>query len=248
MIHDRELLQDSALLAGVSSYTATALENRELVGQLRSSLSELTESRARLVAVADEERQKIERDLHDGAQQRLVALQIKLAMIGEQMESEAAGVREAAAGVRGGDRRHARRGPPLRAWAVPADPRGPRAQGRAARGRANRGDPHDGRYAACPTAIAREVESAVYFACLEALQNAAQACARGNSGQHRVSGNGRLRFDVRDNGAGFDVEETPRNAGLTNMRDRVGALGGTLEIESVPGKGTHVTGMIPVDD
>ena len=245
VIHDRELSQDRAMLAAVSSYVVTALENRQLVAQLRSSLAELSKSRARVLAVADEERRKIERDLHDGAQQHLVALQIKLELLAERLDEgspdDAGRVRELEGEIEAtlDEVRRFGRGvyPPLLT---------DRGLGDALHAVA--------RSAAVPTTVdvrlahryPPEVESAVYFACLEALQNASKHASGATGVSIAVSGNGRLRFDVRDDGAGFDCDATPSSAGLTNMRDRVSALGGELEIASTPGRGTRVTGIIPL--
>jgi signal transduction histidine kinase len=99
-----------------------------------------------------------------------------------------------------------------------------------------------------PHRYPRQVESAVYFACMEALQNATKHAHGATAIRIAVSGNGRLRFDVADDGEGFDPATTPHGNGLTNMRDRIDALGGTLEIDSAPGSGTRVTGMIPLSD
>src|SRR3954470_19129444 len=88
IVHDVELSRDPELIRAASSYALTALDNERLVGQLRSSMRELSESRTRLVAVADDERRRIERDLHDGAQQRLVALRVKLDLAAERIRDE----------------------------------------------------------------------------------------------------------------------------------------------------------------
>lgn len=246
IMHESELLYERALLDGVVAYTATTLQNRELVLQLRSSLAQLTRSRARLVSVADEERRKIERDLHDGAQQRLVALQIKLAVLvdrlGQESDAETAErlhtledeisetineIRRFGHGVY----------PPLLADRGLSDALHAVARTTAIPTTVDAQIPH--RYP-------REVESAVYFACLEALQNVAKHARGATSVRIAIVGNGRLRFDVRDNGAGFDAATTPDGAGLTNIRDRIGALGGEVAIDSQPGTGTHVTGIVPV--
>jgi signal transduction histidine kinase len=92
-----------------------------------------------------------------------------------------------------------------------------------------------------------DVEATVYFCCLEALQNAgkhagAEACATVRLWEEE----GGLRFEVADNGTGFDPRAGGRGAGLTNMEDRVGALGGRLSIESSPGAGTRVGGVVPL--
>ena len=245
IVHDEALSHDHALLHGITSYSVAALENQHLINQLKASLEELSASRARLVSVADDERRRIERDLHDGAQQRLVALQIKLELVAERLEVESP---EDAGRVRAledeiaatlDEVRSFGRGlyPPLLADRGLGD-----ALHAVARG------------AAIPTSVdvvlphryPREIESAVYFACLEALQNAAKHAGGATGVRISVSGNGRLRFDVRDDGSGFDPAITPGGAGLTNVRDRIGAVGGTVEIASQPGGGTRVTGMIPL--
>jgi signal transduction histidine kinase len=92
-----------------------------------------------------------------------------------------------------------------------------------------------------------EVESAVYFCCLEALQNVAKYAGEGVEARIRVwKDESRLRFEISDSGSGFDARAAGGGAGLTNMRDRLGAVGGTLQIESSPGKGTHIRGAVPV--
>jgi signal transduction histidine kinase len=244
IVHDAELLSDEPLLHSIAAYAVTVLENQKLIDQLSESLRELTESRARLVTVADDERHRIERDLHDGAQQRLVALQIKLEMLAEEFDVESPG---SAARIRALEEEVATTLDEVRRFgrglypAVLAD-RGLSAALHAV-----------ARSAAVPTTIdarlphryAREVESAVYFVCLEAIQNAAK---HGHASRISIAmtGDTYLHFDVRDDGVGFDPSAGPSGAGLTNMRDRVGAVGGTLDVSSAPGRGTRVTGAIPV--
>jgi signal transduction histidine kinase len=95
---------------------------------------------------------------------------------------------------------------------------------------------------------ARDLEAAVYFCCVEALQNASKHA--GPSATVRVglalTPDGQLQFDVADDGPGFEPTATSRGNGFTNMRDRLGAFGGTIEIVAAPGRGTHVTGRVPV--
>jgi signal transduction histidine kinase len=244
IIHDRELSYDPALLAGVSSCAITALENRELVGQLRSSLRELGESRARLVSVADDQRRKIERDLHDGAQQRLVALQIKLALLAEQLDARSP---ENADQLRALENEIEQTLDEVRRLAHGLYPAllADRGLSDALHAVA--------RTAAVPTTIdarltrryPREVETAVYFACAEALQNVGKH-ARATSATVALTENGRLGFEVRDNGVGFDEEASPGRVGLTNMRDRIVALGGEVTVSSRRGRGTSVSGTVPI--
>jgi signal transduction histidine kinase len=245
IVHDVALSQDPALVQAASSYALTALENDRLVGRLHASLRELSESRARIVSVADGERRKIERDLHDGAQQRLVALQIKLELMAERLQDvspdSASAIRdlEDDVDVTIDEMRALARGvyPSLLAE------RGLSEALRAA-----------GRGASVPTMVdaagigrySPEVEATVYFACMEALQNVAKH-ANGASGVSiSVSQNERLRFEVRDDGKGFDARNAAYGAGLTNLRDRLAAVGGDLDVESAPGLGTRIAGVIPV--
>ncbi|TMB61712.1 MAG: sensor histidine kinase, partial [Chloroflexi bacterium] len=92
-----------------------------------------------------------------------------------------------------------------------------------------------------------ELEAAVYFCCLEALQNAGKYAGEGATATVRIQQeNDRLVFEVQDSGAGFDVTSQGRGAGMTNMMDRVGAVGGSLRVESSPGGGTTVGASIPL--
>ena len=91
-----------------------------------------------------------------------------------------------------------------------------------------------------------EVETAAYFCCIEALQNVAKHAPEASSVWISIHRNGELRFEVRDDGRGFDPGEAPEGSGLTNMRDRMQAVGGELGIRSSTGEGTTVVGTIPV--
>ena len=113
-----------------------------------------------------------------------------------------------------------------------------------------------GRSAQIPTIVdaaaigryAPEVEATVYFACTEALQNAAKH-AEGASGVTIVlAHNPHLRFEVSDDGGGFDPRTVAPGAGITNLRDRLAAVGGELHVDSTPGRGTRISGVIPADD
>lgn len=91
----------------------------------------------------------------------------------------------------------------------------------------------------------QEVESAVYFCCLEALQNVAKYAAASRAVVRIRQEEAELAFSVEDDGRGYDSAATPLGSGLQNMADRLAALGGTLEVRSQPGQGTTVTGRIP---
>lgn len=223
------------------------LQEREALRELNAGLvDELRASRARIVAAAVAERRRVERDLHDGAQQRLVLLRLKLALaqrtlategkaadaaIGElllEVDSALAELRDLAHGI----------------YPVVLENEGLRGALREAVERA-----------ALPAELASdgtgryppELEAAVYFCCLEALQNASKhagdnARAKVAIGEH----DGTLRFTVADDGRGFESSAAARGAGIQNMADRIGALGGTLSVESAPGSGTTIAGTIPL--
>ncbi len=244
LIHDRALDDQDEFLGAVGSIAVAALENRRLAAQVDASLEELHDSRARIQAAADAERQRIERDLHDGAQQRLVALRVRLELAGELMgEDPGRGgtlVRELGSEVEEALEE-------VRALAGGIYPslladRGIVEALRSAAGRAPVPMTIDGdgvgRYAP-------ELESAVYFCCLEAIQNAAKHAEGASAVSITIADDGAVRFAVRDDGIGFDIESAGRGRGLTNMHDRLAAVGGELTIESAPGEGTSVLGVIP---
>jgi signal transduction histidine kinase len=228
----RNLLQDVASQAGL------VLRNVRLIEELRAS-------RQRLVTAQDEERRRLERNIHDGAQQQLVALAVKLRLV-ESMAGKDAAKAGALAGEAKAEAQDAldtlrdlARGiyPPLLAdqglaaaleaqarkvpFLVEVDPNGV------------------GRYPA-------DAEATAYFCVLEALQNAAKYADASRALVRLAAENGLLTFSISDDGRGFDPRITPRGAGLQNMTDRVEAVGGSLEIESEPGRGTTVTGRVPV--
>jgi signal transduction histidine kinase len=244
IVHDVALSQDPELVQAASAYALTALENDRLVGRLRTSLLELSESRSRIMSVADGERSKVERDLHDGAQQRLVALQIKLELVATQVQDVSP---KSAAAIRGLEDEVDATIDEVRAFARGVYPsllaeRGLsealRAAGRSAPVPTMVDAPAIGRYSP-------EVEATVYFACMEALQNVAKHAHEASGVMISVSQNERLRFEVRDDGEGFDARRAEYGAGLTNLRDRLDAVGGTLDVRSVPGRGTTISGAIP---
>ena len=245
IVHDSELARDPALVRATTAYALTALENERLARRLRASVDEVHDSRARIVTAADDERRKIERDLHDGAQQRLVALRVKLALASERLArespTEAARLHdlETEVDLTIDEVRSFARGiyPPLLAERGLSD----------ALRAAARNSP-------IPTTVRAsnlrrypiQVESTVYFACLEALQNAAKHARDASRLTVTVSEHAELRFQVHDNGAGFDTAKVGLGGGLTNLRDRLAAIGGSLEVESAPRLGTTVTGKVPL--
>jgi signal transduction histidine kinase len=223
------------LVADVASQAGLVLANAGLVADLRAS-------RQRLVTAQDDARRRLERDIHDGAQQDLVALAIKLRLaeaeanndpvraILSELKADAAGalanLRDLARGIY----------PPLLADCGLAA---------ALRAHADR--------SRVPVVIeadgigrfGQDTEAAAYFCCLEALQNTAKYAGASAARICLEAGDGMLRFAVSDDGAGYDTRATPLGSGLRNMADRLAALGGRLEVRSAPGQGTTITGHLP---
>jgi signal transduction histidine kinase len=227
------------LVADVASQAGLVLRNVRLIEELR-------ESRQRLVAAQDHERRRLERNIHDGAQQQLVALAVKLRLVETMAERDPAKAKALAAEAKAESQealenlRDLARGiyPPLLA-----------DQGLAAalESQARKApfpvlvEPNGvGRYPA-------EAEATAYFCVLEALQNAAKYAEASSAIVRLGHENGDLVFTVTDDGKGFDLATTPTGSGLQNMRDRVEAVGGSMEVTSSPGRGTTITGRIPVE-
>jgi signal transduction histidine kinase len=245
---------DEQVLVALARQVGLALNNVRLDSALQASLDELRmqadelrASRARVVAAADAERRRIERDLHDGAQQHLIALAVNLRLARELADSDAPAARavleEVAADVQDAldEFRDLAHGiyPPLLV------DRGLVEGLRAAIARAPvRARLETGTIRRYPP----EVEATIYFCCLEALQNTGKHAGSEARATVRLwDEDDGLQFEVRDDGAGFDTETQPHGAGITNMSDRLGALGGRLSIRSSPGDGTRVTGVVPLE-
>jgi signal transduction histidine kinase len=213
--------------------------------QLRRQAVELQASRGRLVAAADAERRRIERNLHDGAQQHLVAIAVKVRLLEQLAERDPERAHSLMTQLQDDVRsaieelRSLAHGiyPPLLSSAGLGQ----------AMSAACRRAPLPAEVEA--DAVGRhspEVEAAIYFCCLEALQNAAKYAGPEASARVRIwEEAGGLLFEVSDDGAGIQPGPHGEGAGLTNMRDRLGAVGGTLRVES-NGHGTRVHGAVPM--
>jgi signal transduction histidine kinase len=236
---------EGRLLAGLATRAGIVLRNAGLWEELTAALAEVRASRQRLVAAQDSERRRIERDIHDGAQQHLVALAIKLTITESVVGTDPQEERELLAGLRADvigaieELRALARGiyPPLLAGGGLAAAL--RAQAARSPLRTLVDAEGIGRYP-------QDVEAAVYFCVLEALRNVARHAGAGYARVRLAeSGNG-LSFEVTDDGRGFDPAAGRYGTGLQGMADRLSALGGTLSVRSRPGTGTAVTGWLPV--
>jgi len=243
-----------AALGELARETGLVLRNVRLDSDLQASLAELRRqaeelraSRARVVAAADEERRRIERDLHDGAQQHLVGLAANLGAVQRLIKDDP---EEAKAVLDGLQHAVQESMESFRVLAHGVYP--PLLEDRGLAEALS----HAARSAAVPASVDAPglsrydagIEAAIYFCCLEGLQNAAKHAGDGARATVRVWENGRaLRFEIGDNGAGLDPMVGERGTGLTNMRDRLGAVGGELRIESTLGRGTRVIGAIPLE-
>jgi signal transduction histidine kinase len=242
LIHDESLSDHPELVDGVVAAAGLALENERLQAQLRARLEDLRLSRARLVETADAERRRLERNLHDGAQQRLVTLSMSLGLaqrrfadheptqeLLEQTRSELAGalaeLRELARGIHPAVLTEHGLGPALNALAgrshVPVDVR----------------ELPDQR-------LPDGVEAAAYYLVAETLTNIAKyAQASAATVRARVE-DSHLLVEVADDGIGG--ADASRGSGIRGLADRIDALDGQLEIDSPPGAGTRVTATIPL--
>jgi signal transduction histidine kinase len=227
----RKLLFDLAGQAGL------VLRNVRLIEELRAS-------RKRLVTAQDEERRRLERNIHDGAQQQLVALKLRLRLAEGTVEKDPAATRQALAELSDAtqaaldDLRDLARGiyPPL--LADQGLTAALEAQGKRAPIAVQVTSDGIGRYP-------QEIEAAVYFCSLEALQNVAKYADATGATLRLRHDDGELSFAVTDDGNGFDTTQTGYGTGLQGMADRLSALGGSLDVASRPGEGTTVTGHLP---
>jgi signal transduction histidine kinase len=243
---------EERVLSELARQLGLALHNVQLDSALQASLAEvrrqadeLRASRARIVTAGDAERRRIERDIHDGAQQHLVALAVNIRLARQLAARDPAQAEELLEGL-GGDVQAAIE--ELRSLAHGIYPPLLRDSGLAAAlvAAANRSAvPVTVQVADIPRS-APEVEATVYFCCLEAIQNAAKHAGPGAEVTVTVAeAEGSLAFEVADDGVGFEPGQHTRGNGFVNMGDRLGALGGHLEIASAPGAGTRVAGVLP---
>jgi signal transduction histidine kinase len=245
---------DEAALVEVAHQLGLALHNVRLDSALQASLDELAErnrelqaSRLRIVNASDSSRREIERNLHDGAQQHLVALAGKVGLIRsiaeedddtetvlamldslrEEVQVTISEVRELAHGIY----------PPLLR---------DRGLGDALRAAATRSPLPCEVDVDLPGRFEQDVETAAYFCILEAMQNAGKhAGPDARIAVRARSHDGQLVVELCDDGVGFDPDTISLSHGFVNMRDRIGALGGELQVWSAPGAGARITASVP---
>jgi len=241
--HDPALRDDPGLVSAAAAAVRLAVENERLQAEVRAQLEAVQASRARIVEAQDDERRRIERDLHDGAQQRLVSLQLSLQMLRRDLGPDAdpaavaeleaataeaaaaiADIRELARGVHPAILREAGLGPALASLADRAP---------------------------LPVVVIDEldrrlpssVEATAYFVTAEAVTNAIKHAGATRVDVRTWLAEDQLRLDVRDDGRGG--ADPSDGTGLTGIKDRVAALGGTVRVRSEAGQGTSLEVALP---
>ncbi len=235
------------LVADVAHAVGVVLRNDQLAAQLRDQLDELRASRRRLVEAHDQGRRSLERDIHDGAQSRLIALRLRLGVarvlaedhddsrladelddLGREVDAAVRSLRDLARGL----------SPPILEQSGPA----------AALQAHSRGLPIPMQVIARgPDRYPPAIEGAAYFCCLEAIQNAVRHSHATTVSVDLDGDLTALSFSVSDDGVGFDPDRRHAGTGLANIADRVDALGGCTRVDSARGAGTRVSGLIPID-
>ena len=242
LVHDPALAEQQELLDAVSSAAGLALENEQLQAELRAQLEQLRDSRARIVEAGDSARRQLERNLHDGAQQRLVALSVALGLVQSKLERDP----ESAAAVLASAREELAAGlAELREIARGLHPailsRGLEV---ALAGVAERSPVPVELQITERERLPEPVEAAAYYVVSEALTNVARY-SNASLANVRVSREGAgLRVEVADDGGGGAVISP--GSGLEGLRDRVEAIGGRLEVHSPRGGGTRVVAFLPL--
>jgi signal transduction histidine kinase len=243
IVHDPHLLDNPGLVASVVAATRLAVENEQLHAEVEAQLAEVQASRARIVTAGDAERRRLERDLHDGAQQRLVALSLALRRTRTRAKDAdpelGASLDEATAMVH-------RALEELRELARGIHPAVLTESGLAgAISSLTAGSPANVTLERVPSErVAPEVEAAAYFFVSEALANVAKHAPGSNVTVRAELVAERLELEVVDDGPGG--ASTSRGSGLLGLEDRVAAIGGRVEINSRPGRGTGLRAWLPL--
>jgi signal transduction histidine kinase len=242
LVHDASLGEDPELVEAVCAAAGLALENERLQAELRAHLDELRASRARIVEAADAERRRLERDLHDGTQQRLVSVSMALGLAESKLGSDPEGARRIL------DETREKLGTALQELRELSQGIHPgvlteRGLGRALQELAYSAPVPIELSVPLEQRLPEPVEAAAYYVVAEALTNVAKYALATAVSVSVTSRNGRILVDVRDDGVGG--ADPARGSGLRGLADRVEALGGKIDLESPPGEGTRLRAEIP---
>jgi signal transduction histidine kinase len=244
IIHDRSLLDEPALV-GAAAAASLAIDNERLHAEVRAKLEEVKASRARIVEAGDAERRRVERNLHDGAQQRLVSVSLAVGSLKDQLDREGSAQRAMQVDAIGKELRQALA--ELRELARGIHPAILTEEGLVAAvdSLADRSpvpvSVEDGSVGRLPEAV----EATAYFMVAEALTNVVKYAHASRASVRLLREANRLRVEVADDGAGG--VDPSAGSGLRSLEDRIVALGGGLTIESGPASGTTVRAEIPFD-
>ena len=241
LVHDASLLDAPELLQGVTSAAGLALENERLHAELRAHVDDLRESRARIVEAGDAERRRLERNLHDGAQQRLVTISLHLRLVESKLETDPDGAAPLVAQVRGELTEALEELRELARGIHPAilSDRGLRPALEAVAARS----PVPVKLSAPDERLPDQVEAAIYYVVSEALTNVAKYAQASSVTVEVARTDERAVLAVADDGVGgADLE---RGSGLRGLADRVAALDGHLHVDSTPSGGTRIYAEIP---
>ena len=242
IVHDASLANERELVRAVGAAAALTLENERLDAELRAKVEELSASRARIVESSDAARRRLERDLHDGAQQRLVSLALGLRVLRSKIEGDPEAARE----LEWAREELGRALDELRELARGIHPSVLSDHGldAALEGLADRA-PLPVELEATPNErLPQRVESAAYFVVAETLTNVAKYSRATHASVNVTRDDGRVLVEVSDDGIGG--ADPTKGSGLRGLHDRVSALDGGLEVDSRPGRGTTVRATIPV--
>lgn len=247
IVHDASLSADPELVRAAGQALLLALESGRLEKELGSTIKELHTSRGRIAAAGHAERRKIERDLHDGAQQQLFALGMKLEFAARDVAEKDPDLAKELSAV-GAELTQVLE--ELRQLARGIYPSALRDFGleRALSSIASRSSQPTTVSGAAIGRYSAEIEAAVYLCCLESLQNVARHAGAGAQAELRLwTSNGDLCFAVEDDGVGCETGTAREGSGFANMRDRLEALGGSVTVDTRHPHGTRVFGSLPLN-
>jgi signal transduction histidine kinase len=245
ILHDPALAEDPGLVAAVGAAFRLAVDNERLTAEVHSQLEEVRASRSRIVQASDAERRRVERNLHDGAQQRLVALSLALRRAQAQLSADASP--ETAATLEGASQQLASALAELRELAKGIHPAilNEAGLGPALRSLARESPVEVGLRLELPENMPEAMSVAAYFVVAEALTNVAKYASATHVELVAERDGDDLRIEISDDGVGG--ASTAAGSGLRGLADRVAAQGGRLEILSPAGQGTRVVALLPFE-